>query len=256
MGAWFWTQKQDIGPPPRFCHAMTYDTSRQKVVLFGGLAIDGAGMNDTWEWDGSEWTQVADTGPSPRLSHAMTYDASTQRVVFFGGHGDVPSPSVLSDTWKWDGSEWTQVADTGPSPRLNPAMTYNASTQRVVLFGGLNFVSPISARSDTWELNNNEWKQVQDTGPGPLHSSSMADSIKGLILFGGTSINPTVINGNTWLWTGKFWTQIQNMGPMARESHAMVYDSQRKSIVLFGGRAPGNVRLGDTWELEIESIPE
>lgn len=38
---------------------MTYDTSRQKVVLFGGLAIDDSGMNYTWGWDGSEWTQVA-----------------------------------------------------------------------------------------------------------------------------------------------------------------------------------------------------
>jgi hypothetical protein len=32
-----WTQVQDIGPLPRFSHALTFDSTRGGVVLFRGL---------------------------------------------------------------------------------------------------------------------------------------------------------------------------------------------------------------------------
>jgi hypothetical protein len=50
-----WTARQDIGVSARFGHAMAFDTVRQRVVLFGGLAqpdnADPAGpaKGDTWE---------------------------------------------------------------------------------------------------------------------------------------------------------------------------------------------------------------
>lgn len=39
-----------IAPVPRVFHAMAYDESRARVVLFGGLYTAVTG--DTWEWDG------------------------------------------------------------------------------------------------------------------------------------------------------------------------------------------------------------
>ena len=48
------------------------------------------------------------------------------------------------------------------------------------------------------------------------------------------------------------WHQVEVAGPPARHSHAMVYDSARKVVVLFGGLNGGNsrdsVEFGDTWE--------
>ena len=50
-----WTQRQDIGPGSRYGHAMTFDTKRSMVVLFGGqsaYANDPAEiipLSDTWE---------------------------------------------------------------------------------------------------------------------------------------------------------------------------------------------------------------
>src|SRR6266436_1175998 len=34
-----WTQYADIGPAPRSLHAMTYDSSRGRIVLFGGIVV-------------------------------------------------------------------------------------------------------------------------------------------------------------------------------------------------------------------------
>lgn len=43
------------------------------------------------------------------------------------------------------------------------------------------------------------------------------------------------------------WTQKQDIGPEPRASHAMVFDANRKVVLLFGGLAAGNKPLGDTW---------
>ena len=47
------------------------------------------------------------------------------------------------------------------------------------------------------------------------------------------------------------WTQVADTGPAARFQHAMVYDSGRDRVVLFGGRVfsgSNEVRPSDTWE--------
>jgi hypothetical protein len=52
-----WTELQDIGPGARYDHAICYDDSRDRVVLFGGATFDPAtatasaatALQDTWE---------------------------------------------------------------------------------------------------------------------------------------------------------------------------------------------------------------
>ena len=61
------------------------------------------------------WTQRHDFGPSPRVRSAMAYDSMRRSVVLFGG--DPVRAALIGDTWQWDGADWTQLADTGPSPR-------------------------------------------------------------------------------------------------------------------------------------------
>jgi hypothetical protein len=77
------------------------------------------------------WTQKQDIGPEPRRGHAMAYDPRRKRVVLFGGQAFTVKPNnilesrMLSDTWEWDGANWTQVADprNGLRPRSADAHT-------------------------------------------------------------------------------------------------------------------------------------
>ena len=86
------------------------------------------------------------TSPSARDGHAMAYDVARQRVVLFGGNS---LTSIFSDTWEWDGSNWTlRSPTTSPSERFGHAMAYDVAHQRVVLFGGAG--SWPKAYSDTW----------------------------------------------------------------------------------------------------------
>ena len=64
---------------------MTYDSEREKVVLFGGAQL-GQMMSDTWEWDGTRWIQAATQGPTARFPAGFAYDAAREVVLLFGGH--------------------------------------------------------------------------------------------------------------------------------------------------------------------------
>ena len=52
-----WTEIKTTGPGKRFMHAMAYDATRGKTVLYGGGNGQGT-LDDTWEWDGKQWAQI------------------------------------------------------------------------------------------------------------------------------------------------------------------------------------------------------
>ena len=110
----------NTGPSLRSGAAMAYDPVRQTVVLFGGFVPSGADDNQTWEWNGSSWTRrFPATSPSARGAHRMVWDGRNQRVVMFGGFS-TPGFTTLSDTWTWDGSNWTQLGGTRAAAALRP----------------------------------------------------------------------------------------------------------------------------------------
>jgi hypothetical protein len=248
-----WTQVADMGPSARQLFGMTYDDSRQRLVLFGGY-VPGVQLNqvngETWEWNGREWTQVADMGPPPRYGCAMTYDTLRQRVVLFGGYSNLPPRTgYFDDTWEWDGTEWTQIADTGPSGRSLLPMVFDSSRECLVLFGGSG---PVDWLGDTWEWSEDAgWVERQDMGPRSIAWPTMARTQEHTVLHGFHSGGTVAVQ--TWEWDGSLWTQRQDMGPPRRVGTALAYDSQRDRVVLFGGTAyvPPNDQIGDTWELEI-----
>lgn len=92
----------------------------------------------------------AEAGHRPRIAQysAMAFESKQNRMVLFGGlAGGLPA----SDTWVFDGNNWTQFADTGPSARSEHAVAYDSTRQRLVLFGGIRSSgSGQSYLGDTW----------------------------------------------------------------------------------------------------------
>lgn len=86
-------------PSARSRHAMVWDESRGKVVLFGGTDAGGR-ADDTWEWDDADdtWTLLASSGPAERNNAGLFYDMTSKRVVLFGGELGT-APQQAADTW-------------------------------------------------------------------------------------------------------------------------------------------------------------
>jgi hypothetical protein len=225
---------------------MAYDSARGVTVLFGGSGANG----ETWEWDGSAWSKRSEDGPLPRQGHRMAYDESRGVTILFGGRDYLGYyDGDHSDTWEWDGSNWTQRFADGPAQRSAPAMTYDAERGVSVLFGGQIFADYTEQfQQDTWEWNGANWTQRADDGPPARRSHAMVyDSARGVsVLFGGDTGGDTM--GDTWAWDGSSWAQLADDGPNARSRHAMAFDSGRSVTVLFGGVSDGDQEHGDTWE--------
>jgi hypothetical protein len=70
------------------------------------------------------------------MEHALAYDFGRERAVLFGGYH---SSLVTSDTWEWDGNDWTEATPASiPSPRFHQTLTYDGVSGRLLLFGGFN----------------------------------------------------------------------------------------------------------------------
>jgi hypothetical protein len=107
-----WTHLHpETHPAKRSGMGLAYDHARDQVVLFGGAVPALARyFRDTWTWDGATWTLLRPpAAPPARQSMGFVYDSAGREVVLFGGLGVVNGTiQYLSDTWTWDGTDWTR----------------------------------------------------------------------------------------------------------------------------------------------------
>jgi hypothetical protein len=140
-----WECRSTTGPSARNGVAMTFDSRRGRVVLFGG---SGGPTGDTWEWDGQNWVNITSAESGGRFNSTMTFDQENGNAIRFGGW---TGKSRARDTWRYDSHHWQQVADNGPKGRNHASMTYDDHRKVVVMYGGHDGEYVFG---DTWELDN------------------------------------------------------------------------------------------------------
>ena len=263
-----------LSPPPRYGHAMAYDSIRHRVVLFGGLRpSEVTGYNDTWEWDGSTWTPaIVANSPPERSGHAMAFDAVHHRTILYGGR--VPGTGVTvaanpdyPDTWAWDGASWSQLTPAhSPTPatadpnttdgRYGAAMAFDPTRGVIVLFGGVSFYKvgntvTTAGPCDTgvWEFDGTDWHETTPSGgPSARYQAAFTydPTAHKLLLYGGDSPPVGTPLSDAWEWNGTTWTSIATTGPSGRSVHVMAGDVDRNVVVLFGGTTSNND--AEVWE--------
>jgi hypothetical protein len=240
----------NLSPKQRHYTAMAYDSSRDKIILFGGYndCSTPDAFSDTWEWNGSIWVQLNPfNSPPARYGHAMIYDEARRKIILFGGYS---SGTYLNDTWEWTGTDWAQLNPIQkPLGRRHHSMGYDSMRGKIVLFGGE--ISGNYLLQDTWEWDGINWVQIQTINkPSNRCSHTMAyDSSRNkVILFGGYNSVINTIFDDTWEFNGSDWIQLSPTNkPSGRMRCAMSYDLIHDKMVLFGGWNFGGY-LQDIWE--------
>jgi hypothetical protein len=173
----------------------------------------------------------------------MAYDSDRAKIVLHGGLDD--HAALLGDTWEWDGEGWALAATSGPAPRSQHAMAYDAARARTFLFGGRSGFD----LGDTWEWNGHDWTQIPASGPlgRSGHALAYDELRRSVILFGGYHVPETL--DDTWEWNGEDWDVLDVTPPPRRKYHAMVYDGVTRAIILFGGWFFDHGPYDDTWVL-------
>ncbi len=257
-----WLQRTPAhSPSPRFWHAMTFDSARGLVVLFGGRSV-GAEYDDVWEWNGTDWTEVTVVGLSPlaRATHGMAYDSTRQKHVIFGGYSATYQQS-LGDTWEYDGAShtWSPQSFGGPSPRIEIALAFDAARNVTLLYGGRDDSNAYLRDTWTWDGVAGVWtKKSPEITPPTLSFYSLAyDSDRAIVIlhcgtYRDTRSQFTV--RDSWDWDGTSWhykTEDYGFYCCPRKQAAMVYDTDRKQMLLFGGDGAdpaGTWALQQTWK--------
>jgi hypothetical protein len=158
---------------------------------------------------------------------------------------------------------WTQLSPTvSPSARSYPAMTYDASIKKVVLFGGF---SGRGYLNDTWTFDGTTWTQG-DTPVAPFAPANypMAYDRRThqVVLFGGYDGHRDL--GDTWLWDGltSTWTQAFPAHSPKAVTGPMVFTDVDGRVDEFGG-FDGNLYQATMWrwnasdwrQLHPDSVP-
>ena len=170
------------------------------------------------------------------------------------------SPAVLSGPTDPGVPQWTNLTNpTAVSPgwTYNSAMTFDNSTQSVLLFGVLTGQG--TWQNQTWEFSHGEWMNATPrTGLSPPVQGDSAmtyDVADGYaLLFGCDSaiaidgVNPNAECNDTWAFSAGVWREVVGPNPLAKDVQgpgfirnqvSLTYDSAASYVVMTNGY--------DTW---------
>jgi hypothetical protein len=203
-----WTEIVPANTPGgRANYAMTYDSTRNVTVIYGGeLSTLLVGDSDqTWEWDGTDWTRTATTGtPGPLERASMCFHQGLNKTVMFGGINVLTGG--VSTTWLYDGSTWTaaNVTGTRPAARTGCSMVYDNFRQVCIMTGGQNPTNG-TPFNDTWEWDGTNWTQVTSSYTNGRLDFGMAFDVSSrqTVMFGGVNFQTFAAYGDTWEYGAK-----------------------------------------------------
>lgn len=237
-------------PATRFNNALAFDSTRNKLLLFGGVTPDNTALfGDSWLWDGASWQDITATatvegGPSPRADASAAYDASRDRVVLFGGY---TSAGLTDETWEFDGTAWRRDMGSPPPAQVLAAMAYDPVGSRIIV---------LDAEGKTHGYTASGWSDLAIPALAPaLSGSAMVFDPwrRRMIVFGGFDAAATLSSALFEL-TEDGWHALAPVGeaPSARYGAGLGVDRVNHELVLFGGTELG-ANPGDTWFLHYRS---
>jgi len=153
-------------------HDMVYDSTHQKIILFGGWDAGALITNETWMYDPVEnvWEQKDPANvPLRRTGHRMAYDINRSKVIMFGGWTSPLGGGTLknlNDLWVYDSinNNWENITTTNNPPiRRTHEMAYLpiGNQSQIFLFGGRS--SGFTLFNDIWtyHYSSQTWYQRQ-----------------------------------------------------------------------------------------------
>ncbi|MCP6727496.1 MAG: kelch repeat-containing protein, partial [Patescibacteria group bacterium] len=276
-------------PANRRSHTVIYDSTRKRMILFGGIDRDGGQYNDVWELrldtnfsdTAAQWKELSPTGtpPSARRTHIAEFDSTANRMIAglgFDG-SDKADWFELDFSGGADGAwaaltitaDATPIADGDgvPDARAQPGSTIDNANKKMYIFAGFG----ATRFNDLWELDvtdgSEQWTELAEDGKSGSPSQRNDPSFEydstntQLVVFGGYTGSARL--NDVWFWNigGSAFaeqTGITGSAPSIRELTASVYDDTNNRMIIWSGRngtAVSDLRQ-DFFELDLTASSE
>ena len=118
-----WTKLTPSGTAPvaRYGQTSVYDSSNNRMIMFGGATGQNATKNDSWILTNPNgiggspaWTQLTATDTAPyRKSHTAIYDPVSNEMVIFGGDSQLAVTFTDDHVWVLTGANGLPKAGSG-----------------------------------------------------------------------------------------------------------------------------------------------
>ncbi|KAH6890288.1 kelch domain-containing protein [Thelonectria olida] len=271
----------DLAPSPRVGTASV--TINDHIWLFsgrGGVAMDPVDeKGDLWRYTPStaKWDLIRVKSvayPESRSYHAMASDG--KKTIYL--HAGCPAQGRLSDLWAFDteAHTWTELpAAPGPA-RGGTSIAFCQG--KLYRMGGFDGNSEQGGELDTYDTGSNTWQTLKFEpdgihGPGARSVATLlviktpAGQDALVTMFG--ERDPSALGhagagkmlSDVWAFDlqGAEWTKVSISGdavPAARGwFDADVFKGRDgDDVVVHGGLAGDNTRLGDVWKLVFELV--
>lgn len=130
--------------------SIAYDAKDRYLVEFGGFIYSSTGAT-TWNYSHRQWTEInTSRSPSFRELDSLVFDPKLGCLVLFGGVAGAGHSTVVNDTWKFVGGNWTKLHPAqSPLTGLGPAVAYDTADGYLLLFGGRSSWNG-SDTNETW----------------------------------------------------------------------------------------------------------
>jgi hypothetical protein len=232
------------------------------------VLADASGSSGTPTW---EQLPISGAAPTSRISGAAVYDPTTNSMIIFGGHGRSggcnQAGDFFSDVWVLSNANglggapaWTQLSPTGGPPlgEVGQSAVYDSVNNIMIVFGG-ETPGPCGGpyTNAVWTLSHANgqggtpvWTNiVPDGAPGAPSGRSGHTAVydpegNRMIIFAGVTNASNPYVNDAWVLSNAnglggtpYWQELFPMGtlPALRQSHAAVYDTTSKRMVIFGG---------------------
>jgi hypothetical protein len=262
-------------PPGRMSSAMVFDPDRRRLVLFAGLRAGGlAGFDDLWEWDGARWSNLTPPTrpllwPGVNTDHHLAYDP-VRRVILLKGAQDrlMWELNPASGTWAnvspsmtplaWSPQDRAGVVDfVGPRRSL---LSFSGQLARDA--GGSSDGGETDRSLWEWNTQSRSWASLTPSPLPPEWPSRRMFAVgafdgarQRFIVTGGRTASNTGDRNDLWEWSladNRWFERVSSIQPSDRYEAAMTFDTQRNTVLLFGGTVADvsfGRSLSDSWEL-------
>ena len=240
-----WAEEEGVAnasPPPLVGAALAFSPTTGTFLLFGGERADGDASGATWQFQDFAWTNLTPglaLSPPADPAPSLAFDASDGYSVLL----DSRDPGV---TWTFGAAGWARaVSADSPPGRSSGALIADASTNGVLLFGGISVVGPPTPLNDTWRYVAGSWAEAA-TGLAPPAQGGAAMAfdprIPGALLVSGSG------SPRTWTFANGAWAaRPSSPEPPARTEAALYFDSNVDHDILLGGIDGASQPLPGAW---------